>query len=377
MDFEKRYIKQLDWLILLILLGLGLFSYLGISGSAPGVATANRQLMWYGIGLGVLFCTLIVDYRVFRQLSYVAYAGGLVLLFGVFFTKVINGATSWYNLGVVLFQPSEPMKIFTILAAAHYMSKREEKLGKPFYLYEWWPVFLIVGVPLLMIFKQPDLGTALVFCAILATMLIVGGIRVRHMITFSGIATFFVGLVTYVYMYHKEDIFFKLIKPYQWARIESWLNPYHDPVGQGFQLLQSLIAIGSGQLTGKGLQTATQASLLWVPVGESDFIFTVIAERLGFIGAGIMMILFFVLVYRMIRIAMECNDPFGAYVVSGVVGMLTFQIFENIGMTIQLMPITGLPLPFISYGGSSLLTNFLTIGVVLNIGMRKQKLSFD
>ncbi|TPG72826.1 rod shape-determining protein RodA, partial [Brevibacillus laterosporus] len=143
------------------------------------------------------------------------------------------------------------------------------------------------------------------------------------------------------------------------------------------QLLQSLIAIGSGQLTGKGLQTATQASLLWVPVGESDFIFTVIAERLGFIGAGIMMILFFVLVYRMIRIAMECNDPFGAYVVSGVVGMLTFQIFENIGMTIQLMPITGLPLPFISYGGSSLLTNFLTIGVVLNIGMRKQKLSFD
>ncbi|QOT01111.1 rod shape-determining protein RodA [Brevibacterium sp. JNUCC-42] len=377
MDFEKRYIKQLDWLILLILLSLGLFSYLGISGSAPGVATANRQLMWYGIGFGVLFCTLIVDYRVFRQLSYVAYAGGLVLLFGVFFTKVINGATSWYNLGVVLFQPSEPMKIFTILAAAHYMSKHEEKLGKPYYLYEWWPVFLIVGVPLLMIFKQPDLGTALVFCAILATMLIVGGIRVRHMITFSGISTFFVGLVTYVYMYHKEDIFLKLIKPYQWARIESWLNPYHDPVGQGFQLLQSLIAIGSGQLTGKGLQTATQASLLWVPVGESDFIFTVIAERLGFIGAGIMMILFFVLVYRMIRIAMECNDSFGSYVVSGVVGMLTFQIFENIGMTIQLMPITGLPLPFISYGGSSLLTNFLTIGVVLNIGMRKQKLSFD
>ncbi|ATO50568.1 rod shape-determining protein RodA [Brevibacillus laterosporus] len=377
MDFEKRYIKQLDWLILLILLGLGLFSYLGISGSAPGVATANRQLMWYGIGFGVLFCTLIIDYRVFRQLSYIVYAGGLVLLFGVFFTKAINNATSWYNLGVVLFQPSEPMKIFTIIATAHYMSKREEKLGKPYYLYEWWPVFLIIGVPLLMIFKQPDLGTALVFCSILATMLIVGGIRVRHMISFSGIAAFAVGLVSYVYIYHKEDIFFKLIKPYQWARIESWLNPYHDPVGQGFQLLQSLIAIGSGQLTGKGLHTATQASLLWVPVGESDFIFTVIAERLGFIGAGIMMILFFVLVYRMIRIAMECNDPFGAYVVSGVVGMLTFQIFENIGMTIQLMPITGLPLPFISYGGSSLLTNFLTIGVVLNIGMRKQKLSFD
>jgi len=155
------------------------------------------------------------------------------------------------------------------------------------------------------------------------------------------------------------------------------MHPDLEAMGRGFQLKQALIAIGSGQLFGKGIDTPTQASFGWVPVGESDFIFTVIAEKLGFVGAGLLMILFFFLIYRMIRIAMEAKDPFGSYVVAGVVGMLTFQIFENIGMTIQLMPITGIPLPFISYGGSSLITNFLIIGVVLNVGMRKDKLRFD
>jgi len=376
MDLEKRHLKQLDWPILVILLGLGLFSYLGISGSAAGVETAQRQLMWYGLGFLVLFASLLFDYRLYYSISYILYGLGIVLLLGVFQTKEINGATSWYDLGPVLFQPSEPMKLFTILVVARYMAKQAENPERFQYFYQLIPVALLVGVPLLLILVQPDLGTALVYTGILATMLIVGGIRLQHVLYLATLVGGFFAGMTFLYHY-KQEIFFKIIKPYQWDRIVYWLNPDMEAMGRGFQLMQSLIAVGSGQLFGKGVNTATQASFGWVPVGESDFIFTVIAEKMGFIGGGLLMILFFSLIYRMIRIAFTVNDPFGSYVVSGVVGMLTFQVFENIGMTIQLMPITGLPLPFISYGGSSLLTNFLIIGVVLNIGMRRNQLRFD
>ncbi|WP_419878874.1 FtsW/RodA/SpoVE family cell cycle protein [Brevibacillus centrosporus] len=376
MDLEKRHLKTVDWTIIMILVGLGIFSYLGISGSAAGVDKAHQQVIWYIVGFVVLVGTLLFDYRLFYNMSYVLYAIGLILLIGVFQTKPINNTTSWYDLGPVLLQPSEPMKLFTILTVARFMAKRAEDPDRFYYFYKLIPVASLVGVPLLLILVQPDLGTALVYTGMLATMLIVGGIRLKHVV-YAGalVGSFFAGM-TLLYQY-KQEIFFKIIKPYQWDRIIFWMDPDLEAMGRGFQLKQALIAIGSGQLFGKGIDTPTQASFGWVPVGESDFIFTVIAEKLGFMGAGLLMILFFFLIYRMIRIAMEAKDPFGSYVVAGVVGMLTFQIFENIGMTIQLMPITGIPLPFISYGGSSLITNFLIIGVVLNVGMRKDKLRFD
>ncbi len=376
-DLEKRHLKSIDWPIVMILFGLAVYSYIGIAGSAAGVDKANQQMLWYAIGFMLLIATLLFDYRLYYSMSYVLYAIGIILLIGVYQTEPINNATSWYRLpGGVLFQPSEPMKLFTILTVARYLSNKADDPDRFRYFYQLIPVGLIVAVPMLMILVQPDLGSALVYCSILATMLIVGGIRLKHVLYLGTLVSSFFGVMTLLYFY-KQSIFFKIIKPYQWDRIKFWLNPDLEAMGRGFQLKQSLIAIGSGQLFGKGIDTPTQASFGWVPVGESDFIFTVIAEKLGFVGAGVLMILFFFLIYRMIRIAMEAKDPFGSYVVAGVVGMLTFQVFENIGMTIQLMPITGLPLPFISYGGSSLLTNFLIIGVVLNIGMRKDTLRFD
>lgn len=376
MDLERRYLKTIDWSVILILAGLGVFSYLGIAGSAAGVDKAQQQVVWYIIGFVVMGFVLLFDYRLFYNAAYILYGFGLILLIGVLQTAPINNATSWYDLGPVLFQPSEPMKLFTILAVARYMAKRADDPDRFYYFYKLIPVGLLVAVPLLLILIQPDLGTSLVFTGIMATMLIVGGIRLLHVVYLGSLAgSLFAGLAL---LYHfKQEIFFKIIKPYQWDRIVFWLNPDLEAMGRGFQLKQALIAIGSGQLFGKGIDTPSQASFGWVPVGESDFIFTVIAEKLGFVGAGLLMILFFFLIYRMVKIAMEAKDPFGSYVVAGVVGMFTFQIFENIGMTIQLMPITGIPLPFISYGGSSLLTNFLIIGVVLNIGMRKDKLRFD
>ncbi|MET3290407.1 UNVERIFIED_CONTAM: rod shape determining protein RodA [Brevibacillus sp. OAP136] len=372
MDLEKRLWKELDWTVLLILLGLGAFSYLGISGSAAGVDKANMQVIWYLSGYVVLFAMLLFDYRVFFTLAFPFYAVGIIMLIGVFWTTPINNTTSWYNLGPVLLQPAEPMKLFTILAVARLLAKQSENPDRFRYFYQLIPPAMMIGVPTLLILVQPDLGNATVYLGIAATMLVVGGIRKRHILYLLTLMGAFVGVMTYFYMYHRDTIFFKIFKPYQWDRIVYWLNPDLDAVGKGFQLKQALISIGSGQLMGKGVHTATQASFGWVPVGESDFIFTVVAEKTGFIGGGILMILYFFLVYRLIQIAMQVKDPFGSYVVSGVVGMLTFQIFENIGMTIQLMPITGITLPFISYGGSSLITNFMILAVVLNIGMRKK-----
>ncbi len=371
MDLQKSYLKEIDWSILLILVGLGAFSYMGISGSAAGAEAANKQILWYLLGFGLLFASLFLDYRLYYTLAYPMYGVGIVLLIGVLKTTPINNTTSWYDLGPVLFQPGEPMKLFAILAVARLMTKMEEKGKRLETFYHLIPIFLMIGLPLFLILIQPDLGTSMVFGGIMVTMLVVGGIRLKHVLYLGTLFGSFIGLLVYLYQF-QEKLFFKIVKPYQWDRVVYWLNPDLEAMGRGFQLKQSLIAIGSGQLLGKGVDTPTQASLKWVPVGESDFIFTVIAEKTGFIGAGLLMILFFFLIFRLIQIAMQVKDPFASYVVAGVVGMLTFQVFENIGMTIQLMPITGIPLPFISYGGSSLVTNFLIIAVVLNMGMRKQ-----
>jgi rod shape determining protein RodA len=376
MDFESKYIKTFDWVILLILVGFGIFSYLGISGASPTLHLGGKQIVWYTVGFVLLAVVLLLDYNLIGNLTYIFYGIGLVLLVGVLFTPPINNATSWYNLGFFSFQPAELMKIITILTLAKYLAKKAEQ-EEPFsHLIELIPVFVLIGVPTLLILIQPDLGNAVVFSGILLSMMIAGGVRIKHFALFAILAAAFFGVMTYLYHF-KQSIFFKLIKPYQWDRIVYWLNPELDPVGQGFQLKQSLIAIGSGQLTGKGLTGGTQAKFGWVPVGESDFIFTVIAEELGFLGASLLIFLFFLLIYRMVRIAMDAKDPFGSYLVSGVIGMFVFQIFENIGMTIQLMPITGITLPFISYGGSSLITNFLIVSLVLNVGMRRKKLMFD
>lgn len=377
MDFESKYLKTIDWVIVFILIGFGIFSYLGISGASPNLSLEGKQVIWYVIGFIFLAFVLLFDYNLIGNFTYIFYVIGLILLVGVLFTPPINNATSWYNLGFFSFQPAELMKLITIITLAKYLSKKAEQEDEPFqYLFELIPVFALVGVPMLLILIQPDLGNAVVFTGILISMMIVGGVKTKHFALFGAMAGSFFGLMTYLYQF-KQDVFFKLIKPYQWNRIVYWLNPELDPVGQGFQLKQSLIAIGSGQLIGKGINAGTQAKFGWVPVGESDFIFTVIAEELGFLGSSLLIFLFFLLIYRMVRIAMDAKDPFGSYLVSGVIGMFVFQIFENIGMTIQLMPITGITLPFVSYGGSSLVTNFIIVGLVLNVGMRRKKLMFD
>ncbi len=374
-DLSKKYIKYLDYWVILIIGTLAIFSYFGISSAKPDSDVAVRQLIWYGLGFIIMFVILLIDYEILSQYAYIFYGIGIVLLLGLlFFVDPVKGITGWYKIAGVKFQPSELMKIFTILALARYLNKREEKPFESFI--ELFPIFLFIGAPLLLILLQPDLGTGLVFIAIMLSMMLVYGVKMKHFVIIGGLAG--IGALILTMLYHfKEDIFHKIIAEYQWGRLTSFLNPSIDPLGTGYQLNQSLIAIGSGQLVGVGLYQGKQGKNNWVPESHTDFIFSVIAEEHGFIGASLLILLFFFLIYRIIRIGIISKDRYGTYIAAGLIGMWVFTIFENIGMTISLMPITGIPLPFISYGGSSLLTNFIAIGVILNIGMRRKPLMFE
>jgi len=374
-DFSKKYLKQLDYSIFLILIGLAIFSYLGISSAKPDTTYAFKQVIWFGIGFLALLFILFLDKDLFSQYAYFVYGIGLVLLLGLFFfADETKGIVGWYEIKGVKLQPAELMKIFTIITLAKVLSKREEQ---PFTRFiDLYPFFLIIGLPLALILLQPDLGTGLVFISIMLSMMLVYGIKFRHFAILGSIAGIGVFALTLIYRFNQE-LFYKIIAEYQWLRLTSFLDPSKDPLGSGYQVTQSLIAIGSGQLNGVGLYLGRQGKDNWVPESHTDFIFSVIAEEQGFIGASLLILLLFFLIYRIIRIGIDSNDKFGTYVAAGLIGMWVFTIFENIGMTLSLMPITGIPLPFISYGGSSMLTNFISLGVILNIGMRKKRLMFD
>jgi rod shape-determining protein RodA len=375
MNQLRRYIRNLDWSILIILVGLAIFSYLGISGSGRPFF-ANRQMLFYGAGLVVILITLLIDYRWIRQLSPLFYLiGNLSILSLILWGTLHANTLSWFQLGPILIQPAEFMKLFVILIVAHWSAKQKEKQVELRAFYQLWPFFLLFAIPFVLIVKQSDLGNAVVLVGIFLSMMVITGIRLRHFLYLGGAAAFGTGILTFLYFFQNE-LFFKIIKEYQWERITEFLSPEKDIQGSSYQLTRSLIAIGSGTLQGKGLSSETLSKSNWIPVSQSDFIFSVIGETFGFIGSAILLFLFFLLIYRMIRIAMDAEDPFGCYVISGIIGMFVFQIFENVGMSIGIMPITGITLPFISYGGSSLLTNMLAVAIVLNIGMRSKKLSF-
>ncbi len=375
MDFSKKHLKYLDYWMIAIIIFLAIFSYLGISSAKPESTYGTKQLIFYGLGFIVLIGVLVIDYEMISQYTYFFYGVGLVLLLGLFFfADVTKGIVGWYEVGGIKFQPAEVMKIITIVTLATYLQKREDRPFERFI--DLYPIFLIIGAPLILILLQPDLGTGLVFIVIMFSIMLVYGVSLRHFAILFSIGAAGIFGLGLLYQF-KQEVFFKIIEKYQWLRLTSFIDPTRDPLGTGYQLIQSLIAVGKGTIIGVGLGNGTQGRDNWVPEAHTDFIFSVLAEEFGFIGSSLLLLLFFLLIYRVVRIGIESKDRFGTYVSAGMVGMLVFTIFENIGMTISLMPITGIPLPFISYGGSALLTNFLSLGIILNIGMRRKTLMFE
>ncbi|GGA36064.1 rod shape-determining protein RodA [Kroppenstedtia guangzhouensis] len=373
---SSRMVRQLDYLLIFLILVLAAISIVAISGATHSFnpSYVQQQLLWYLLGILLMGATLLFDYRVLFQgrFLYVMYGLGVLLLILVMIPGVgvmVKGAQKWIRLGGFQFQPSELMKLILILVLAKVTAEIEQLP-----LRDWRKIGKILGLfipPFILTLKEPDLGMALVFVGILASILLAGGLDWRIMMAGLMAVVFLIAGVAFLYA-TDSPLLSKILEPHQIQRIEIFANPSSDPTGAGYQLTQSMIAVGSGQLDGKGFQQGTQTQGNWIPEPHNDFIFAVLAEEFGFIGGSILLCTFIFLVYRTIRIGIHCDHRFGAYIVAGVAGMTVFQVFQNIGMNAGMLPITGLPLPFISYGGSSLITQMMAMGLVLNIGMRKE-----
>lgn len=386
---KEKVPQQVDYTLIFIMLLMAVVSALAIYSAQANlpdklkvVNFAARQLQWYIVGGAVVIGTMVIDYDRFKQLSWYLYGFGMVLLLGLEvlpdgIVQTIKGATSWYQLGPLgNFQPSELMKIIMIIVISKLISDHREKYPNN----EIKDDFLLIGKialtaapPLFLLYRQPDMGMIMVFCSIIGSLIIVSGIKWRIILSFVGTAVFSASLLVFIFFQFPKFFNDHIMKTYQLDRFYGWLNPYEYSGEQGFQLVKSLLAIGSGELKGKGFQHLE----VYLPEAHTDFIFSTIAEQFGFIGSSVVISLFFLLIYRMIHIALESNESYGSYLCAGVIGMITFQVFQNVGMTIGLLPITGLPLPFISYGGSSLATYMIAIGLILNVRSRTRKYMFD
>ena len=367
---NNSFSDKFDWTLCLLLLLFCLTSCVSIYSADKDFLTT--QIMWYVIGSIAIAVITCFDNDQIRKLTWILYGIGLALLLGLVFAPITdftperNGAQSWYVIpSVGSVQPSEYMKVFTIMALSKIIHDHHEKtvyttLKTDFILL--CKMGITAGIPIGLVIVQ-DFGTTLVLMAILAGMILVSGITWKIIIPLYGSAISFGALVMYLAVFGRDLLAKYLsIEQYQFARIDSWLDPVESG-DSGLQLVWSLQAIGSGLISGKGYGNVE----VYIPERHTDFVFTIIGEEYGFIGGSIVIILYFLLIYHLIRTAFLSNEPYSIYICVGVISMIAFHVFENIGMTIQLLPITGIPLPFISYGGSSLMTNMLAMGLIFSI----------
>lgn len=375
---QRKY--YFDYYIAAILLLLFLISLLAVYSGSGQYAPSQpfyfviRQAIWYAVGAAAMLLVIYIDYELLKKQAWKLYAIGVFLLICVHFFGVYrNGSQRWLDLGFFEIQPSEFVKIFLIL----YLAALLERYGNRTLSLRASVILTakVIGatlIPFIFIFLQPDLGSALVILAIAFAMIIVSGISIKVILPMLfGMLSFVAGLA-FLYLYY-FDIFTRFFRSHQLDRIYGWLSPDEYASDYGYQLKQAMMGIGSGQLSGTGFNQGVQIQNGKVPEAHTDFIFTVIGEEYGFIGASLLILLYFLLLYRILRVAYQTNSLFGVFICVGIIGILAFQVFQNIAMTIGLMPVTGITLPFISYGGSSLMTNLMMIGLVMSIQLRSSK----
>jgi rod shape determining protein RodA len=365
--FRSRF-RDFDWVLLGFVLVLSVFSVLEIRSATAMTkfhGFQQKQMLFLGIGIVAMFAISMVDYHRLLDIANWAYGFSLVSLVAVLIPHIgqkVLGARRWINLGGgVHFQPSEWVKLVLILAMARYMWGKVAE-GKDLSWSDIGKASALVVVPVVLVLKQPDLGTALTYLPVLVVGLYLGGMRWKQAAwVVLGLAMLGgVGLATG-----------KHLKPYQQKRIDAFLNPDSDPRGSGYQIRQSLIAVGSGGIWGKGTNKGTQTQGDFLPIPYTDFIFAAFCEEHGFVGAVVVLMLYFLILVRLIQNAQTAADPPGTFLVMGVMAVTLFQIGINIGMCIGLMPVTGIPLPLMSYGGSSIIFTFLALGIVMNVRMRR------
>ncbi len=361
---DRRLVQYFDWGILglTVLLGcigiITLYSAVTAGAPTPQKILYIKQLIWYGIGFFLMICTFLIDYKKIDQWAFAIYIGCILLLICVlFFGRYVGGSRRWLALGPISIQPSELAKISLIIVLAKYYSKFANQSGMN--IKELFSPMLLTLFPFLLIVKQPDLGTALLLVLIAGCITLFVKIERRSLLCIIG-----AGLVT-------VPMIWFFLKGYQKQRILTFLNPDRDPLGAGYHIIQSKIAIGSGMLFGKGYLKGTQNSLSFLPEQHTDFIFSVLAEEWGFLGGVILILILLIFLVWGLNIAYGCRDPFGIILSFGITAMIFWQIFINIGMVMGLMPVVGIPLPFVSYGGSSVITVMIGVGILANISMRR------
>ena len=356
--------RDFDWTLLTLVLLMSIISVLEIRSATMHTkfhGFDHKQVGFLLAGMALMFTISLIDYHRLLDIAPWAYGISLVLLVAVkaVGTKVM-GARRWINLGGgVHFQPSEWVKLVLILMAARYFWGL---IGRELSWLEVGKAFALVCVPMGLVLIQPDLGTALTYFPVLVAGLFLGGIKPRQVaILVLGVAVIAGG----------AWLSGKRLKPYQQARLTSFINPDADPKGAGYQIKQSLIAVGSGGLWGKGTNKGTQTQGDFLPIPYTDFIFAAFCEEHGFVGGIGILLLYLLILTRLIQNAQQASDVPGTFIVMGMVAVILFQIVVNIGMVVGLMPVTGIPLPLMSYGGSSILFTFLALGIVMNIRMRR------
>lgn len=360
---------EFDWVLFGITLALSIFGVIVIYSATRTLnSNTNVIVQSFAVGLGVaaLLAVTLFDYEQFKNLIKPIYAFsivilGLVLIFGV---SGDWGARSWIRFGSIGVQPAELAKICFILTFSYHLDKVQENINKPLVILG---LLAHIGVMVGLILLQPDMGSAMVFMFMFACMMFVAKLSYKYIVPIMG-----VGLASLPLIYKY------VLSEYQQKRIQVFINPDLDPLNRGYNVIQSKIAVGSGQLWGKGYLEGTQNQMGYLPTKYTDFIFSVLSEEFGFIGSVVVVALLFALIFRCFKVARKADNAYGRFICVGVGAMFLFHVFENVGMCIGLMPVTGIPLPFMSYGGTSLVTNMVAIGLVMSVAYHNKPRSvFD
>jgi len=371
---DRRLLKNFDWGILPVTVFLSLLGVMTIYSATRPVLDAEqqvfflKQLYWLGISLACFFLVVSIDYRWFIKYAYVIFAVGVILLVLVSLAgKKGMGAQRWIPLGFFSFQPSEFFKVFFVMSISQYLSDTEQ--NKTLDFKELTKISLIFFlIPAVLILKQPDLGTFMILFFIFISMIIIRGIR-RKII----VVAIIIGIISLPFV---GNILWSGLKTYQKQRLIAFIDPSIDPQGFGYHIRQSKVTVGSGGFIGKGYLRGTQGPLRFLPEKHTDFIFAIFAEEWGFAGCIILFVLYLFIILRGFDTALKARDPAGSFLAIGITFMLVFYFVINTGMTLGIVPVVGVPLPFMSYGGTALLSNFLAMGILTNVRMRRFSLFY-
>ena len=365
---RKNEIKNVEWKILIVAIILSLIGLVALFSATQenNYDEFYKQLIWLVVSLVAMVTIMFISYEMLIKIAPILYGSAIILLIAVLFTTPINGASSWFDIGFFSFQPGEFAKIAVIIFIAYLINiiqqKNKNEINKPIKLLI---VLVAFAIPVILLMLQPDNGTAIAFIVSIGLMILISGINKKYIIA---IVLLIILAVPIVYNF--------VLPEYAKQRIEIFFNPQSDPRGAGYNILQSKLAIGAGGLTGMGLLEGNQTQLGFLHPKTTDFIFSVIGEELGFIVGMSVILLYIYLISKCMFVAKTSKDDTGMLIATGLTGIFIFHFVQNIGMVMGLLPITGVPLPFISYGGSSLITNFVIIGIILNVSAKRQKTIF-